>query len=101
MVSYQLFHHGIQFSIRTGKYFSLFSLEHHAFDILYLGRRSAQTEILRVTLNIVHTPLGQFQIRAFVHQCKIILVSILCLLSTFRVFVFHYETCIPRTTRCG
>ena len=29
MVSYQLFHHGIQFSIRTGKYFSLFSLEHH------------------------------------------------------------------------
>ena len=37
MVSYQLFHHGIQFSIRTGKYFSLFSLEHHTLDILYLG----------------------------------------------------------------
>ena len=38
MVSYQLFHHGIQLCIRTGKYFSLFSLEHHILDILYLGR---------------------------------------------------------------
>ena len=37
MVSYQLFHHGIQFCIRTGKYFSLFRLEHHTLDILYLG----------------------------------------------------------------
>ena len=101
MVSYQLFHHGIQFGIRAGKYFSLFRLEHHTLDILHLGRRSAQTEIFRITLNIVHAPFGQFQIRAFVHQRKIILVGILCLLSTLRVLVFHHETCVSRTTRSG
>jgi len=37
MVRYQLFHHGIQFSIRAGKYFGLFSLEYHTLDILHLG----------------------------------------------------------------
>ena len=55
MVSYQLFHHGIQFGIRAGKYFSLFRLEHHTLDILHLGRRSAQTEIFRITLNDIQS----------------------------------------------